>query len=89
MPALRNQKESVPSTSSKGNPAEKPKASMRRLAGSAYTRSVCPQLRRGVGDAVGAAGVAEGAEAEEVDGSDMGSKESAEPGEGLRTIIPR
>ena len=33
MPASRNQNESVPSTSSKGKPAEKPKANMRQLAG--------------------------------------------------------
>ena len=34
MPASRSQKLSVPSTSSKGNPAEKPSSNMRRLGGS-------------------------------------------------------
>ena len=33
MPASRSRKLSVPSTSSSGKPAEKPKASMRKLAG--------------------------------------------------------
>lgn len=75
MPALRNQNESVPSTSSKGKPAEKPKASMRKLAGSAYTRSVCAQVRRGVGDGVELAGAADTAE---VEGSDMGDVHWAE-----------
>ena len=34
MPASRSQKLSVPSTSSSGSPAEKPRNSMRRVAGS-------------------------------------------------------
>ena len=33
-PASRKRKLSVPSTNSNGSPAEKPRASMRRLAGS-------------------------------------------------------
>ena len=34
MPASRSRKLSVPSTSSKGSPAEKPSANMRSVAGS-------------------------------------------------------
>ena len=37
-PASRKRKLNVPSTSSNGNPAAKPSASMRKLAGSRYTR---------------------------------------------------
>ncbi|GAB4090741.1 hypothetical protein GCM10028785_34100 [Hydrogenophaga soli] len=35
----------MPSTSSKGRPAEKPSASMRRLAGSSASRALASQLR--------------------------------------------
>jgi hypothetical protein len=53
MPASRRRKLSVPSTSSSGRPAEKPSVSMRRLAGSRYTRSVWSQDMRGaVGEGV-------------------------------------
>ena len=40
MPASRRRKLRVPSTNSKGKPAAKPSASMRRLAGWPYTFSV-------------------------------------------------
>ena len=40
MPASRRRKLRVPSTSSKGKPAAKPSASMRKLAGWPYTLSV-------------------------------------------------
>ena len=43
MPASRRRKLKVPSTSSKGRPADMPSSSMRRLAGSRYTRSDCAQ----------------------------------------------
>src|SRR5574344_3169289 len=46
IPASRNQNESVPSTSSKGKPAEKPNTSMRRLAGWRYTLKVASQACR-------------------------------------------
>src|SRR3990167_6017164 len=45
-PASRRRKLSVPSTSSRGRPAENPSVSMRRLAGSRYTRRVCSQEAR-------------------------------------------
>ena len=43
MPASRNLKLSVPSTSKSGKPAAKPSASMRRLAGCKYKRSASRQ----------------------------------------------
>lgn len=55
MPASRNLKLSVPKTSSKGNPAEKPSASMRQLAGCKYKRQASRQVRTvlvGVSDEV-------------------------------------
>jgi hypothetical protein len=54
MPASRRRKLSVPSTSSSGSPAEKPSASMRRLAGSTragFAARGC--ARRGSGEGVG------------------------------------
>ena len=42
-PASRRRKLSVPSTSKSGRPAAKPRASMRRLAGSRYTASAARQ----------------------------------------------
>ena len=50
MPASRRRNESVPSTSNSGRPAEKPSVSMRRLAGSRYTRRVCSQGVRTAGE---------------------------------------
>src|SRR3989344_4825063 len=66
MPASRRRKLSVPSTSSSGSPAENPSVSMRRLAGSRYTRRVCSQ-----GVRCGFSGVRLGAD--EVEVSDMGA----------------
>jgi hypothetical protein len=45
MPASRNLKLSVPKTSSKGRPAEKPSANMRKLAGCKYRRKASRQVR--------------------------------------------
>ena len=52
MPASRSRKLSVPSTSSSGKPAEKPKASMRKLAGCKYRRSASRQVRTVAGGAL-------------------------------------
>ena len=46
IPASRKRKLNVPSTNNKGNPAEKPNASIRKLAGSKYTLKVASQLVR-------------------------------------------
>ena len=47
MPASRSRNDSVPSTSSSGSPAAKPRNSMRRLSGARYTRTVSLNERRG------------------------------------------
>ena len=52
MPASRNLKLSVPSTSKSGKPAAKPSASMRRLAGCKYKRSDSRQVRTVAGNAL-------------------------------------
>ncbi len=46
MPASRSQKLSVPSTSNKGRPAEKPNENMRSDGGSRYTRNAASQPRQ-------------------------------------------
>jgi len=52
MPASRSLKLSVPNTSSKGNPAAKPSANMRRLAGCKYRRKASRQVRTVLGGGV-------------------------------------
>ena len=60
MPASRSRKLSVPSTSSSGKPAEKPSASMRKLAGCKYRRSASRQVRTVAGGVL-SLGAADGA----------------------------
>src|SRR3982750_162763 len=57
MPASRSQKLSVPNTSSSGNPAEKPRNSMRSVAASAYTCQMSRQEFLGEGRGSSAEGV--------------------------------
>ena len=47
IPASRRRKLKVPSTSNNGKPAENPSSSMRRLAGSRYTRIDCAHVGDG------------------------------------------
>lgn len=68
-PASRKRKLNVPSTSSNGNPAAKPSASMRKLAGSRYTRHTRHHGGAGAADGAGVTSVVE--EAGGAGGADM------------------